>query len=116
MKQFEWKINHVEQAQGTMLVEYTYNGSSMVYNLPVPPADQDIAEWVKMYAPVSEWERSEAQLAAVEVGMTGSHVIISPTAGVAPASEVPSLSGSLNEEYIRAVVYSVLEEMREAQV
>jgi len=115
MKEFTWKIVEVDAGQGAMLVEYTHEGARTTLNLPMPPFGENLGVWVKAYAPVADWDRAETAFADVQPGMHGDDVIddVDPAE---PLSDNANVIGSWNEEYLRAIVYSVLEEMREASV
>lgn len=115
MKEFTWKIQEVNAQAGTMVVEYSYSGLSRAYNIPMPTLDANVNDWVKSYAPVSEWERMDQVFANVEEGMEGT-CSLDHSLSEAGNTEVPNVMGSWQEEYLRALIYQILEEIREAQV
>ncbi len=114
MKEFTWKIVEVNAQAGTMVVEYTYNDMSSAYNIPMPGFGEDLGEWVKVYAPVADWDRMDQIFADVQAGMHGTGTI--EQAPDVVATEQPNVVGSWQEEYLRALIYQILEEIRESQV
>lgn len=114
MKQFSWKIASVDKDSGHMVVEYTHEDRTKSLNIPIPPVSEDPEEWVSMYAPVVEWSRTAADLHDLKEGVEGSGEFAS--AGEGSASESPNVAGSWNEEYLRAMIYQVMEEIRESEV
>ncbi len=109
--QVTWRILSKDDATRTMVVEYSGAVQSML-NIPQPMADQDVNEWVSKYAPTPVLTANTYQ--DIAVGQTGEfeHEVSTPDSG----SEQANVVGSWNEEYIRALIYSVLEEVRESTV
>ena len=109
--QFTWTIESVDLDSKTMIVAYEHAGSVTRLNIHVPPADADVNAWIEQYAPLYEWKRAQVSLADVQPGMTGQGTHVETT-----IDENPNISGSWSEEYLRAMIYQVLEEVRETQV
>jgi hypothetical protein len=111
---FTWQIESKDPLTGSMVVRFTPDtapGAALSLNIPMPPVGVDVAEHVTQYAPANDWARAGAAYEEVEVGLGGASV----TAPVM-SSETPQVSGSWNEEYLRALIYQVLEEMKESAV
>lgn len=108
--EFTWKVDSVDTASRTMVVEYSHADQSTRLNIPMPDEGEDIAAWVKVYAPLYDWQRLQKPIAAIEPGMTGVGTFEAP----APV-ETPNVVGSWNEEYLRALIYQILEEIRESE-
>lgn len=115
MKDFTWKIASVDQASGHMVVDYTLEGDTQSLNVPIPPATEDRDKWVAMYAPSLHWSRKGADLHAIDAGVEGSGQF-EDAAAQSSGSETPNVVGSWNEEYLRAMIYQVMEEIRESEV
>jgi hypothetical protein len=111
MSTYTWKIESVNIDLGTAEVEYELDGQITRLNLTMPDEGADIQAWVDAYAPRTSWT---ARAITVEVGTTGTGEVelTEPTA----RSETPNTIGSWQEEYLRALVYTVLEEIRESEV
>lgn len=116
---YTWKIETVDATTNSMVVAYELSGVTTRLNLPIPTADEDIGAWVHKFAPHAEWKKATnaVQTASVQEGQEGTGVFDPAEAEPATVqSEPPSVFGNLNEEYIRALIYQVLEEIRESQV
>lgn len=109
---YTWKIEAVDNSARTMLVEFNKEDVVTMLNLPLPPADAVIGDWIDKFAPRQQWIPPATQ--AVVVGATGSAAVELP-APAAP-SEPPQTSGSVNEEYLRALIFQVIEEINAAAV
>lgn len=94
-----------------MIVEYTGDVSATL-NIPMPTADKDLNEWIKQHAPRHLREPKVLHPEAV-IGASGSFIA---DALVTQTPEQPKIIGSWSEEYIRALIYTVLEEIRESTV
>lgn len=99
-------VTATDTTAGTMVVEFDNGGAKTSLNLPLPPVEHSLEAWVALYAPPPKTE-----IADVQVGMSGS---IEAQAEV--QTETPNTVGSWNEEYLRAMIYQVLEEIRESEV
>lgn len=108
-----WKIVSKDEQTHSMVVEYSGDFNQLL-NIPIPPADKELDEWVRMYLPQHVLVQNEPHSDAV-VGATGSFTIEAQQV-VGQLSEQPNVVGSWNEEYIRALIYTVLEEIRESTV
>jgi hypothetical protein len=114
MSTYTWEVESVNIDTGTMEVLYAADGGGqdIVLNVPMPEEGADLATWVDGYAPRSMWSTKPI---TVEVGATGTgHV--DAMVGDAAGGEAPNTIGNWQEEYIRAMIYSVLEEVRESSV
>ncbi len=114
MNAFTWKIESVDQASGHMVVAYTHNSSTQSLNIPIPPASEDRDAWIGQYAPSLAWSRQAKELHAIEAGVEGTGTFEPVDEEV--ASEAANMMGSWNEEYLRAMIYQVMEEIRESEV
>jgi len=108
--QYTWKVLSTDAVNGTMLVSYTASESTHTFNMRMPPAGVDPAEYINAAAPSHLFR--EQEYAEVQAGMSGSGVVLPPEE---PPSETPKVNGSWNEEYLRAMIYQVMEEIREAE-
>jgi hypothetical protein len=113
MTTYTWEIESTDADQGTMVIMYTHAEKQTRLNLPVPDASVDVAEWVDKFAPRSQWETRSID--HIVVGAAGEKAVEIP-AVPAPAAVTPNVSGSVNEEYLRALIFQVLEEIKAAQV
>ncbi len=114
MIEYTWKIDSVDQASGHMVVAYTHDGSTQSLNIPIPPASEDRDAWINQYAPSLAWTRKANELHAIEAGVEGTGTF-EPVDEDA-TSEAANMMGSWNEEYLRAMIYQVMEEIRESEV
>jgi hypothetical protein len=116
---YTWKIESIDEDQATMVVAYTHEGQALSLNLHQPPARKDLAEWVNLHAPTSTWLRAKTPATrTITVGETGSGTFAMVDAEpehVFP-TEGSNIAGDMNEEYLRAIVYQVLEEIKESSV
>ena len=110
MSTYTWKVESVDSSTGHMIVVYTNGETSTSLNLPLPPAGHDVPAWVDAFAPRSHWT---PRLTEVQVGTGGEALIVPPSAH---DEDLPNLVGSWQEEYLRALIYTVLEEIREQAV
>ena len=108
MSTYSWSVTAVEGEH--MSVQYVCGDKEHTLNVPVPPVETDLAGWIDMYAPRAEWQRREA--AAVQVGSSGTGSIALAGAN----SEAPQVRGSWNEEYLRALIYTIMEEIQDQTV
>lgn len=110
-----WAIESIDRVSGSMVVKYTVEEVETFLNIPVPPASQDTAEWVSKYSPKAQLAESTSH---VQAGLAGA--VIQPAEPAAaptpPPNQQPNVVGSVNEEYLRALIYTVLEEIRESTV
>lgn len=111
MANINWTVESVDQAAATMVVKYNNGSSDVRLNIPMPITDADVNAHIASYAPVHQWKAAAAGVAPVSVGHAG--VI---TEAAVAENETPQVNGSWNEEYIRALIYQVMEEINEAKV
>jgi len=113
MTTYAWKIDSTSADTNTMQVTYTFDGKSTALNLQVPALGVDVAEWIDKFAPRSLWELVPTD--AIIVGSEGLGLVEVAAATPSPAP-APSAgqNAALNEEYLRALIYQVLEEIRVA--
>lgn len=142
MTTYTWKIESVDEDAGTMIVEFTHGEKVVVLNMqtpplvpatvppvdpaappvdptaplaaPLPPVAVDLGTWIDLFAPRQAWEPKPPS--NIEVGATGSAQVVLPAPPQVAASETPQVAGSVNEEYLRAMIYQVLEEIKDAKV
>jgi hypothetical protein len=116
MNQFNWEILQVDYNTGTMVVRFQFQDKESAYNINIPPVDQDLSEWIQQCAPKHEWfPKPLPELAVVEVGQCGHCEIVLQAPTPSNSDPVPT-TGSWDEEYLRAVIYSVLAEIEESRV
>jgi hypothetical protein len=108
-----WKIVSKDEQTHSMVVEYSGDFNQLL-NIPIPPADKQLDEWVRMYVPQHVVTPQETHPDVV-VGAAGSFAV-EPQAPADTLTEQANVVGSWNEEYIRALIYTVLEEIRESTV
>ena len=112
MAQYTWTIESTDSATGTMIVAYNYAGNITRYNVCIPNKDADLDAWIDQHAPRGEWGRlTNDETMQVWVGASGAGSVEE-----LQEEEVPNMVGTWNEEYLRAMIYSVLEEIRETEV
>lgn len=113
MSTYAWKIDLVNTESNTMEVSYTKDEKKTTLNLPIPPLGENVSEWIDRFAPRSRWATMPTD--AIIVGSEGLGVIELDEPAPAPSpAPAPAPSSSLNEEYLRALIYQVLEEIRVA--
>lgn len=112
MNKYTWAVLETDKKMGTMEVLFSYDGLETTLNMPLPTVETDLALWIDKFAPVSTWAARAKTFAAVKVGDSGEAEfdIMRDTV------ETPVENGSWAEEYLRAMVYQVLEEIRESSV
>jgi len=117
MYEYTWQIENVDPSTGTMVVIYEHEGVQARYNIHIPPTDVDVGQWVDNYAPKAAWElmKNPINTDHVKIGQSGTNAWEPPKEEPA-LSETPNINGAWNEEYLRAMIYSVLEEIKESQV
>ena len=112
---FKWAIEAKDDTTRTMVVSYSLadNSGMQKFNIPQPPAGSNIDEHIASYAPFKSWV-TPPTFEQVESGTTGVGTILPPV--VVEPSAPPNVAGNWNEEYLRAMIYQVLEEIKAAQV
>lgn len=113
MNEYTWEVESTDTLGGTMVVKYKHGDSELRYNIPIPLKSGDLQEQIHSFAPVGEWLKNPADLHDVQVGHVGSGTF---NVDQEMPSEQPNVAGSWNEEYLRAMIYQVMEEMRESEV
>lgn len=109
MTKYAWAIESTDPITHTMVVAYTVAGKTTHLNLPLPSEGEDLSSWIDVHAPRAEWTRGNSM--SVQVGTSGEGNIEGEI-----ESDVPNIMGSWNEEYLRAMIYTILEEIRESTV
>lgn len=98
---FNWTVMSVDDGQATMVVRYETDGFPAVdLNIPQPRGGAVPEDWIPRFAPVDSWVTPST----VQVGATGSAVADAP-------EEAPS-SSPVSEEYLRALIHQVLDEIQ----
>lgn len=115
MSEFTWKIESVDQVTSSMVVSFEHDGKISSYNIPTPKAGEDVQTHVTKYAPVKEWAVAQLDIANDLQGQSGS-VVFEKAASDDYPSDIPNVAGNVNEEYLRALIYQVLEEIKESTV
>jgi hypothetical protein len=113
MTTYAWKIDSTNAELNTMQVTYTFETKVTPLNLPIPALGVDVSAWIDKFAPRSMWEVLPTD--AIVVGAEGLGVVQLPEPEPAPTPEPPNVSGSVNEEYLRALIFQVLQEVQDAQ-
>jgi hypothetical protein len=90
-----------------MIVEYTYNGKSALYNLPAQRPDQDLTSLVDAYAPRDHWE-GPLDVSHIQIGQTGTNDLVQQAITLSTSTGVIS---DAQEVYIRSLIYQVLDEI-----
>ena len=103
-----WKIVSKDDNTHSMIVQYGEDSDHLL-NIQQPPRGTTIGSWVSAHAP-RELVQSDDDFEQVWVGEEG--VLEDPS----PMSESANVVGNWNEEYLRAMIYQILEEMRESAV
>lgn len=113
--EFTWKISSIDNQSKTMVVEYTHAGKTTPLNINQPSAGSDVEEWISRFAPIHTWAQEAKEVEVVSVGMSGT-AVIEDSSDPSDDSEPSNVVGSWNEEYLRAMIYQVMEEIRESEV
>lgn len=113
---FEWKVVSVDDALGTMVVYYKVDeiDEGIELNIPKPVAgatEDEVHSHIGKFIPKQLLAAANTAFADIAVGSSGR----SSVTMVDETNETPNIVGSWNEEYIRAMVYLVLEEIRESE-
>ena len=112
---YTWKIESVDDATRTMVVKYTLDGEDTLLNVPKPAVTDDLAEHVVKFAPIHAWRKALEDDFEITVGTEGTASFEPVTPTPAPAPETAAVIGNVNEEYLRALIFQVLEELNESQ-
>ena len=108
---YTWKIESVDDGAKTMIVKYTLNGADTVLNIPKPSLSDDVAAHVQRFAPIQTWRLTQQDHFEIAVGTEGTGTFEVEPPAPAPAPEPANVVGSVNEEYLRALIFQVLEEI-----
>lgn len=113
---FEWQVESVDDTLGTMVVQYKVDGidEAVSLNIPRPLASfttDEIHSHIAKFLPQQLMKQVLPEYADLAPGSTGRSAV----SFAEETPDVPNLVGSWNEEYIRAMVYLVLEEIRESE-
>ena len=114
-KNFTWEIESVHPAISSMVVKYSIGEASISINIPIPSVGEDLAEQISRRAPHVIQSRDEIQQSFhpdARPGLAGDVV----TSVHGARSEPPQMAGDWQEEYLRAVIYQVLQEIKESEV
>lgn len=104
---FSWEIRSIDDGTKTMLVNYKpEQGEELMLNLSVPEKGTDINEYIAKYAPQNTWAIKEYE--SVQVGQRGS-------VSAQEISVSPRVAGNFNEQFLRAMIYQVLEEIKDSE-
>lgn len=110
MIEYQWKILDADKQHNSLVVEYTAGANSMKLNLPYPKSGT-IDEHVSQYVPSELFDNFANENINISVGDSGVGFHI----GNIEVPEAPNVLGNWNEEYLRAVIYQVLTEIRETE-
>ena len=106
---FSYHILSVDQAAQSMVVEFKSEHGVHALNLPLAPSAEELDAHIAQFAPLPI---QVAQTHVPEVGATGTFTKIQHTED---AGESANMVGNWSEEYLRAMIYQVMEEIRESQ-
>jgi len=109
---YTWCIMSADPIRKSMIVEYTYNGSSGLYNLPAQRLGQDLSEVVDLFAPRDHWE-GPMDVSHIQIGQTGTNLVVKQPV---IASTSTGLISDAQEVYIRSLIYQVLDEINNSTV
>lgn len=115
MKNGTWKIVAVDKKNETMVVQFDHTSGKIDLNLVIPREDVNLEQYIEMHAPTSTWVQKQTPIMAVTVGMQGDLAIHEATE-VKSESESVNAVGSWSDEYLRAMIYQVFEEIKESTV
>jgi hypothetical protein len=107
---YTWKIISIDAVNNHMIVEYTTDSVVDKFNLPVPSKEDDIAAHIDKFAPKHKWLQRDS-VDHISEGMSGTSELIVPESDPGPSDTVQFM-GTFHEEYIRALVYQVIEETK----
>ncbi len=111
MNAYTWAILSKDTNTASMVVEFDHNGDKTALNLPLPPVGAVLEQWITGFAPPRKLDFDD-----VQVGTTGVVMSLPDETFSSTSEDMPNLNGNWNEEYIRALIYQVMEEIREASV
>jgi hypothetical protein len=111
---YSYSISSVDNASKTMIVEYKSEGlESHQFNMHIPAEGVSVDEYIQKYAPIQRWIVMSSPLATVVEGHEGVATYAAPVATPEPQMVT---DGVVREEYLRALIFQVLEEIKAAQV
>lgn len=113
---YTYTILSVDNPSKTMVVRFETDGRSPVdLNINIPVEGSNINEHIEKYSPIQMWLSLAVPSAAVSEGYTGIGTYVQPEPTPEPDPQSVT-SGSINEEYLRALIFQVLEEIKAAAV
>ena len=108
---YTWKVISIDASTNHMLVEYSTDSTADKLNLPIPAIGEDIAAHIDKFAPKNKWvDTATITTDHVSEGMSSVVELIEPDPG---PSDTVQFMGTFQEEYIRALIYQVLEEIND---
>lgn len=112
MKEFTWKVESVNTEAATMVVEYKQDDKTSMLNIPMVPTGVEPNDHVALYVPFKP-EKNLDEFVQLEVGYEGTVVPQAMEPESEEAAQATKVNGGWNEEYIRALIYQVLDEREE---
>lgn len=93
---YNYEIKDVDPVAKTMIVEYSpslSDLSAIVLNLPIPPSNSSIDDWINSYAPQAQWQYQQNLFPDLTslIGQTGT-LTTTPVKSIDPA-DANSISG-----------------------
>jgi hypothetical protein len=112
---YSYAIESVDAVQKTMVVKYMSTGlETTMLNISIPAVGADLDAHIRKYAPVQKWIAAGVTPMEVTAGYEGTGTY-TPPATPTPAPN-PVIHTTVQEEYIRALIFQVLEEIKAAAV
>ena len=114
---YTWKIISIDQINHHMIVEYSIDSMVDKLNLPIPDKGQNISVYLDKFAPKHRWEAKDpADTDHVAEGMSSTSKLVSSSSAITAQPETHRILGVFQEEYIRALIYQVVEEIKDESV
>ena len=109
---YTWKVISIDASTNHMLVEYSTDSTADKLNLPIPAIGEDIAAHIDKFAPKNKWvDTSTITTDHVSTGTNGTSILTEPEPDPGPSDTVQFM-GTYHEEYIRALIYQIIEETK----
>jgi hypothetical protein len=114
---YKWEIISVDMPTNHMVVAYSTDSGVDKLNLPIPDKGQNISVYLDKFAPKHRWEAKDpADTDHVAEGMSSTSKLTSSSRAITEQPETHRILGVFQEEYIRALIYQVVEEIKDESV